>query len=242
MKKKLVSALALMAATSLILTGCWSEAAVERDTDGAALIASEEEAEEGEEEEEEANAEEGRHISPLPETFNVNDPADGTYPAKFEVADFNLEDKELNVTLYSVDLYDMRDINMMQIGDVLEYDGRNIVVELIEDKSGHLEVNGGLDKGGCSLWPHEDDTYIARIENDYPTFSELIKTSLPLSDSLFISDSFNNPSKPVETDMEGLETYLSDMDETSGKSFYRGNTTVEIRSGKIVNITRVWTP
>ena len=234
---------------AMLLTACWSEAAVEEEYDGAAMLFAEEnasdesESEEGDESEESTEASaDGKHVTPIKVSIDMNSPQDGTYPAMFTADDIDLDAKEITLNLYSIDYYEAYQINMLQIGDVLNYDGRDMVVELIEDKSGSLYINGGLDKGGCELWPEEGDTYVAKRYDDYPTFSDHGKTTLSLSDSLTISDSHENPSKPKEADMEGLKDYLEGLSDNAKEYFMSNNTTIDIRGGKIVNITRIWVP
>ena len=41
---------------------------------------------------------------------------------------------------------------------------------------------------------------------------------------------------------EGLADYLEGLDESDGKYFFPGNTTLEIRNSQIINITRRWVP
>lgn len=241
MKNRLLMIIAMLS-SALILTACWSENAVEEDADGASLVitAETEEVEESEEKETAATSS-GRQIKPLSVYVDMNNPEDCTLPAAFKTSDINLEAMEMTYTLYSKDYYDAVDINMLQIGDTLLYDGKDIIVESIEDRSGDLFINGGLDMGGCELRADDGGTYVAHGHDDAATFSEIGRITLPLSETLEVSDSINNPNSPVIAGYNDLEDYIGGLEEWSS-SFTTYNTTVEIRAGKIVAITRIWTP
>lgn len=247
-KKKLSGILTLVLVSAFILTACFSEDAVEDEADGAFLLSGgtkQEEAAEGEETEEEGedSAEllaANSYVTPIVYDIDLNNLGDISLPASFESRNFNLEAGELTFILWSVDYYAASAINMLQIGDILSYDGREIKVELIEDKSGSLHINGGFAKGGCSLWPTEENTYVAKGENDYPSYTQLGTVTLPISDAIKVSDSLNNPGKPEEVDREGLAAYIAKLEENSkGTIFDNYNTTIEIKNGKIAAITRI---
>lgn len=232
----------LMASCALVLTACWSENAVEADSDGASTIIATEEADAGEEETEETvDTSNGRTVKPLTITVDVNSPEDCTLPAAFKTSDINLEAMEMTYTMYNKDYYDAVDINMLQIGDTLVYDGQDMIVESIEDRSGDLFINGGLDMGGCELRADDGGTYVAHGYNDVSTYSEVGRITLPISETLEVSDSINNPNAPVIAGYEDLGNYIEGLEEWSS-SFSQYNTSVEIRNEKVVAITRIWTP
>ncbi len=231
-----------MISSAFILTACWSENAVEDESDGASMIIATEKSEgEEEQEEEAADTSTGRQIRPLSVFFDMNNPEDCTMPAAFKTSDINLEAMEMTYTMYSKDYYDAVDINMLQIGDTLLYNGQDMLVESIEDRGGDLHINGGLDMGGCELRADDGGTYVSRGFDDIATFTEIGKITLPISETLEVSDSINNPNSPVIAGYEDLEDYIEGLEEWSS-SFTTYNTTVEIRGGKIVAITRIWTP
>lgn len=248
MKKKLLGITMLIAMSAMILTACFSENAIEDETDGSFLISKSgqdtEETEatgdgnEAEGEESENLSESSKYVTPMASDIDLSSPKDGIVSAAFEAKDFNLEAGELTFTIYSVDNYVAEDINMLQIGDIILYNGKEIKVELIEDKSGSLHINGGFDKGGCSLWPTEENTYVAKGENNYPTYTQIGTITMALSDAIKISDSFDSPNNPVETALEGLSDYLGKLEENSKGSFSNYNTTLEIKNGKVSYIIR----
>lgn len=228
--------------SAMILCACFSENAVEDEIDGAAaMLASDEEKAQAETEAQEATSDSGKMISPLPFTIDMNNPEDFTLPASFNSNDINTESGELTFTIYSQDLYDAVDINMMQQGDTLYYDGGEIVVDVIESRDGTLLVNGGYEEGGCNLVGYEGGTYTAVQANDYPTFSEIGTLTLPLSDSITISDASNDPNSPKTAELDDIDDYKSDLADWQ-LNYNCLNTTVEVSNGKIVSIKRIWIP
>lgn len=244
MKRKILLLISFLLPV-VFLTACWSEAAIEDESEGAMLIVASESDEnlEGDAstEDKEEDSVDGKHVRPITVKIDLDDLKDGNYIASFRADDINLEGSEITCELYVTDYYEAYEINMLQIGDVIQVDGEDLVVESIEDRSGSLIVNGGFDKGGCDLWPDENDTYVARTVDDYTICSELGKTTLRLSDTLLVSDSIDDPSKPVEVGMDGLSDYLENLSD-SRKDFSMNNTLIGVRGGKVVDITRIWVP
>lgn len=244
MKKRLI-AITLMAITTVFLTACWSEKAVETE-DGVIDVVTNNDTVDAteagtEEEATEAADIDGTYVRPMPFVFDLANPTDATLASSFSASDINMETGEITFKAYSLDVYDAVQITMLQIGDTLLYDGREIVVENIEDKSGELYINGGLDGDGCVLTGYEGGTYVARMENDYPTYTEIGTLTLTMSESTRISDSISDPSSPKEIGYDELQSYIDGLS-GSEENFTLLNTTVEISGGKVVNITRVWTP
>ena len=248
MKRKALSVLIALTIT-MLLAACGSEASVDAETNpkgniSTAEAATEEDgtAEGTEETEGTGEGTSGNYISPLPVTVNLSNPEDMTAPVKFIKSGFNTESGELTFTMYSIDRYDSVQISMLQIGDILKYDGSDIKVESIEDVNGSLVINGGLELGGCDLKPDDGGTYVGQGMDDYPTYTEIGVLTLPLSDALIFSDAIDDPNSPKQVNKEGLADYLEGLDESDGKYFFPGNTTLEIRNGQIINITRIWVP
>lgn len=241
MKKRLIAML-LMATTAMFLTACWTEDAVEEDGNNLTGIVSVAEATTEAVSGEEATVEEENvYIKPLPFIYDLANPTDAELPASFNISEFNTETGELTFKAYSLDLYDAIQITMLQRGDTLIYDGKEILVDNIEDKSGDLYINGGLDDGGCVLVSHEGGTYVGRGYDDMPTYTEIGTLTLPVSESTHISDSYSNPSSPVEVSYEEIQSYINGIDGAKA-TFTYFSTTVQVSGGKVVGITRQWTP
>ena len=227
---------------SFALTACMSESAVEDEGDGALKIINKSSGEDAE------NAqnipEEDLHttdIHPLGTEYNSASPEDCTVSAEFNIKDFNTDAGELTFTAYTEELFDAAEITLMQIGDTLNVGGQALVVESIQDKDGELIVNGGIEEGGTDLITNGGGTYRVHGMDDYATYVQIGRSTLPISEDVKISDAYKDASAPVEADFEGLADYLDGL-EGAADSYTYLSTKVRIEKGKIVEITRIWTP
>lgn len=242
MKKRLLAIAMMMAMSSFILTACFSENAVEDEMDGAALITVAKEEAEGEEASDTpVISENGNYVGPIDTGIDMNNLSDATVPAAFEKSNINLDTMEITFTVYSQDVYDASQISMLQLGDTLLYNGREFVVESIEDQSGELLINGGFEGSGCNLMPSEGNTYIAHTLDDYATFTAHGNITLPISESIVVSDSINDPVTPKVAGYEDMGEYIEGLEDWSS-SYSQYNTTIQIKNSKITAISRIWTP
>ncbi len=248
MKKRwmILAAVIGMTVPMFTLTACFSENAVEDEIDGvlkAKMGKTESTAEGAEEGEGEISLPSlhNSYIEPRSNGYDSSSPADGSVIASFNIKDFDLENNTLTFTAYEEELYDGGEISLMQIGDTLKMDGKEIVVESIQDKDGDLIVNGGFEEGGAELTSAPNGMYKAHYFDDYATYAELGKSTLPFDDELMITDSYKDASAPVEATLENLDKYLNGLTGASD-SFNYTSTTIEIAGGKIRSITRIWTP
>lgn len=180
-------------------------------------------------------------IAPLPAGVTVDDLQDCTVPATFTLDDFNWMGGNLTLTVYNQDLYDVVDISEMQVGDTLIYNGNPMVINKIDKGNGGIDINGGLDEGGCCLAGFEGGTYVARNWDDHPTFTELGKAQVALDQDFVIMDCGMDPQDPVDTIRTGQKLYLETLQD-GRKDFFQLNTRVTIENGQITAISRHWIP
>ncbi|MDO4215476.1 MAG: hypothetical protein Q4D12_06140 [Bacteroidales bacterium] len=180
-------------------------------------------------------------IAPLPAGVAVDDLQDCTVPAAFTLDDFNWMGGNLTLTVYNQDLYDVVDISEMQVGDTLIYNGNPMVINKIDKGNGGIDINGGLDEGGCCLAGFEGGTYVARNWDDHPTFTELGKAQVALDQDFVIMDCGMDPQDPVDTIRTGQKLYLETLQD-GRKDFFQLNTRVTIENGQITAISRHWIP
>lgn len=180
-------------------------------------------------------------IAPLPVGVAVDDLQDCTVPAAFTLDDFNWMGGNLTLTVYNQDLYDVVDISEMQVGDTLIYNGNPMVINKIDKGNGGIDINGGLDEGGCCLAGFEGGTYVARNWDDHPTFTELGKAQVALDQDFVIMDCGMDPQDPVDTIRTGQKLYLETLQD-GRKDFFQLNTRVTIENGQITAISRHWIP
>lgn len=227
---------------AMTLTGCMSENAPDDEMDGALKIINK--TSESEQDAAQNIPEEDLHntdIKPLGMEYDSDSPEDCTVSAEFTIKDFDLDAGTLSFTAYTEELFDAVEISLMQIGDTLNVGGQAIVVESIQDKDGELIVNGGIEEGGTDLISNGGGTYRVHGMDDYATYVEIGRSTLSISEELKISDGYKDASSPIEADYEGLAEYLENLEGASDSYSYL-STKVRIEKGKIVDITREWTP
>lgn len=182
-----------------------------------------------------------KRIAPLPAGVAVDALQDCTVPATFTLDDFDWMGGNLTLTVYNQDLYDVVEISEMQVGDTLVYDGNPMVVDKIDREHGGIDINGGLDEGGCCLAGFEGGTYVARNWDDHPTFTKLGKAQVALAEDFVIMDCGMFPQDPIDTIRTGQKLYLETL-EDGRKDFFQLNTRVTIENGMITAINRHWIP
>ena len=180
-------------------------------------------------------------ITPLPAGIAVDDLKDCTIPAAFTPDNFNWMGGNLTMTVYNQDLYDAVEISQMQVGDTIFYDSKKLVINKIAEEHGGIDINGGLDEGGCCLAGNEGGTYVARNWDDHATYTELGKTEVALADDFAIIDCGIDPKDPIDTIRTGQKLYIENLKD-SKKDFFQLNTRVTIENGMITEIKRHWIP
>lgn len=180
-------------------------------------------------------------IAPLPAGIATSELKDCTVPAAFRPSDFNWMGGNLTMTIYSKDLYDAVEISQMQVGDTLIYEGKPMVIQALAESHGGLDINGGLDEGGCCLAGNEGGTYIARNWDDHATYTELGKAEVALADDFVIIDCGMDPHDPIDTIRTGQKHYIENLKE-GRQDFFQLNTRVTIENGMITEINRRWIP
>ena len=180
-------------------------------------------------------------IAPLPSGIEINSLQDCTVPASFSPDDFRWMGGNLRMTVYNKDLYDAVEISLMQIGDTIIYNSERMVINKFEEAHGGLDINGGLDEGGCCLVGYEGGTYVARSWDDHATYTKLGTAEVPLAEDFIIVDCGSFPEDPADTIRTGQKLYIEKMKE-SRPDFFQLNTLVTIQNGMITEINRRWIP
>ena len=184
---------------------------------------------------------EHRLVAPLPAGIAVDNLQDCTIPAAFTPEDFNWMGGNLKMTVYNQDLYDAVEVSQMQVGDTLIYEGKSMIINSIAEKHGDIDINGGLDEGGCCLAGFEGGTYVARNWDDHATYTELGKAEVALADGFILIDCGEFPDDPNDTIRTGQKLYIENLKD-GRKDFFQLNTRVTIENGMITEIKRHWIP
>lgn len=180
-------------------------------------------------------------IAPLPTGIAVDNLQDCTIPAAFTPEDFNWMGGNLKMTVYNQDLYDAVEVSQMQIGDTLFYEGKPMVINSIVEEHGGIDINGGLDEGGCCLVGFEGGTYVARNWDDHATYTKLGKAEVAIAEDFMIIDCGEFPQDPSDTIRTGQKLYIENLKD-GRKDFFQLNTRVAIENGMIIEINRHWIP
>jgi len=145
------------------------------------------------------------------------------------------------MSAYSEDLYDAVDVNLMEVGDTLVYDGKKIVIAKIEEGNALLTINDGLEKGGAYLQAYEGGTYRAVQFDDHSIYSKIGEYEIPLSEDFIIVACGEMPNDPSDTVGTNQKIYLESL-EGWRKEFSPLNTRVLIENGLVTEINRRWIP
>ena len=195
-----------------------------------------------EEENEEAETTEGAKISPLPTTIDMNALDSCTLAVSFEEGDAYVDDTgemQLDVTVYTYDLYDMVDIANLKEGDTIVIQGNEVVVESMETlESGLLFINGGIENGGYDLWHDESGVYFEHGYSDVKSYYPIGEATIKVSPDFQFVDS-------SDLDKGEVTFYPGDfLTEDAGivYNFTPNNTSVVVEDGKVIQMTRIYTP
>ena len=179
-------------------------------------------------------------ISPLPDTTMEN-LTDATVAVSLEAGDVYVDDEgilQMKVRIYTYDLYDMVDIAMLKVGDVLvRHDGEVEVTALHTNESGTVYVNGGLDEGGFDLVTDDSGVYFEMGYSDMKSWYEVGEATLRVSADFVGKDR-------ADLDLGEVEFYPGSFlnEEVVVEHFTPHNTTIRIEDGQVVEMTRRYTP
>ena len=179
-------------------------------------------------------------VKPIPVQIDLNNIPDGEYPAEFDPEE--LEDGKLFLTILSVDHYTDADIKGLAVGDQILIDGAILTISSVgTDEYGDVQINGGLVEDGYDLTMYDgDDVWTVAGLDDYPTWTALGETTLPLDDAVSLIDGYNGDDHPITAD--GLEAVTKAIEASEDVYFDEYSTKVTVKSGKIVLIHRIYTP
>lgn len=184
---------------------------------------------------------EHKSIAPLPAGIEINNLQDCTVAASFTSDDFRWMGGNLCMTVYNQVLYDAVEISQMQVGDTLIYESKPLVISKIEEADEGININGGLEEGGCWLVGYEGGTYIARTWDDHAIYSKLGDAEVALSEDFIIVDCGIEPNDPVDTIRMEQKLYLENLQDYR-REFNQLNTRVTIENGLVTEINRHWIP
>lgn len=186
---------------------------------------------------------EGNFIAPYPCDVDTDNIADGIYYAS--IADSGISETDGIVTIsaeiYTLDSYDIVDVNRMAAGDVIYINGQLMPIETVDKlDSGAIEINGGIENMGSALRPEEESNcYVFFGMDDLRSYTCKGVAVLTLSDDAKL---FDNSDPTVVNESTGSDVFpaLKKLVENYPLNCY--NCRILVEDGAIVEINRMYTP
>ena len=179
-------------------------------------------------------------IYPLSDT-TMDDLSDGIFSIALKVGGVYADETgkpHMEIEIYSYDKYDMVDISMMKVGDILVTNAGEIELTRIETKNdGSISVNGGLYEDGFDLTTDDSGIFYESGYNNARNWYKVGDVILSVSDDFVCYDSSDlEQGDKVFT----LENFLNGDNSIYG--FTPFDTTIRVENGQIVEMNRVYTP
>lgn len=185
----------------------------------------------------------GRTVAPIAVEVDVNHLPDGEYPVAFDRGDVArlASGTYMNaVHVCAVEVYADGDIENLAEGDSVVVAGSAIPVSTVTSEGSLVQINGGTGAAdGCDFIRTADGNWRVNGFDDLPTYTELGVTTLVVDESAVFTDASDIDSDPVTAPYDGI---VEAMQGAAFDGFYADNTTVTIRSGRVVRIDRVFVP
>lgn len=179
-------------------------------------------------------------IYPLPDT-TMDNLSDTILSISLEEGDAYVDDTgkmQMDVTIYSYDKYDMVDISMLKVGDILvTHAGEVEVTALARTENGTILINGGLYEDGFDLITDETGVFYECGYNDAKNWYEIGEATIRVSADFMYHDT---------SDLETGEilyypgSFL--IGEVTDYNFTPYNTTIRVENSQIIEMYRVYIP
>ena len=145
---------------------------------------------------------------------------------------------QMDVKIYSYDKYDMVDISMLKVGDIIVGHAGELEINSMDRKdNGSIAINGGLDAGGFELITENNGIFYEQGYNDAKNWYQVGEATICVSADFEYHD---------YSDLDNGEVlHYSDGFIDGGVTDYffsPHNTTIRVEGGQIVEMNRVYTP
>ena len=145
---------------------------------------------------------------------------------------------QMDLKIYSYDKYDLVDISLLAVGDILvTHAGEVEVASLERDASGTVYINGGFLNEGLDLVTDEGGIYYERGFNDHKNWYEVGEATIHVSVDLEFCD---NSDPQLDEVIYYPGSFL--VGEVTNYDFTPYNTTVRVEDGQIVEMHRRYIP
>lgn len=180
-------------------------------------------------------------ISPLPGSIDINNLDNCTLPVSLEKGDAYVDDTgamQMDVTVYTYDLYDMVDINSLKEGDTIIIRNQEIEVNSLERLEKEILINGGFDNDGYEFRTDDTTVWYEYGYSDSKFYYELGDATIRVSAEMNFYDS-------SDLDKGEVTYYPGDfLTDKAGITYHfvPENTEIVIVDGKIVEMYRTYIP
>ena len=181
-------------------------------------------------------------VMPLASEINPNSLTVGTVAVAFTANDFNWTSRTLTCDIFSKCLYDSTEVEQLQVGDTLVYEGKSMAITSIESQKSNKIINGGIETGGAELTPNGNGTYRTVLMDDHSVYEKLGRQRLSLADDFIITDCGEDYSDPYDTIRTNHKAYIDSLPEYRRDYFNCLNTEIVMSEGKVKEIHRRWIP
>ena len=179
-------------------------------------------------------------IHPLPDT-TMDNLSDAVLSVSLDEGDAYVDNTgkmQMDLTIYSYDKFDMVDVSMLKVGDILvTHTGEVEITDLEREDNGTILINGGLNENGMDLITEESGYFYECSYNDTKNWYKLGEATIQMSSDFIYHDTF-------DLDKGQVLYYPSDflVGEITDYQFTPDNTTVRVENGQIVEMNRRYIP
>lgn len=187
------------------------------------------------------NTETKNTVSPLPNTVDINNLDNCTVAIALEKGNAYVDDTgamQMDVTVYTYDVYDMVDIATLKEGDTIVIRGEEVVVTSLEQDTRRLIINGGIEENGYELCNDETTVWYEYGFNDAKSYYEVGKATIRVSVDMNFYDN-------SDLDKGEIIYYPGDfLTDNAGivYNFVPHNTRIVIENGMIMEMHRDYMP
>ena len=179
-------------------------------------------------------------IFPLPDT-TMDNLDNAILSISLEEDDAYVDDTgkmQMDVKIYSYDKYDMVDISILKVGDIIVSHAGEVEIASIERKdNGLIYINGGLDADGFELATGDNGIFYEQGYNDAKNWYEVGMATIRVSVDFRCHDTSALEKGEV---LYYPGSFL--IGEVTDYNFTPYNTTIRVENGQVVEMHRVYIP
>ena len=179
-------------------------------------------------------------VYPLPDT-TMDNLSDAILSVSLEEGDAYVDDTgkmQMDLKIYSYDKYDLVDISMLKVGDVLvTHSGDVEITALAREEDGTVLINGGLDENGFDLVTDDTGVFYERGYSDTKNWYEIGEATIRVSVDFMYYDTSDLDRGEV---LYYPGSFL--IGEVTDYYFTPYNTTIRVENGQIIEMFRVYIP